>query len=336
MLAKAVPSGNTIAVDGVLGEADWATAKPYLKFGPNPVLSPDELSVTNGVLVRGDYWDPSYAKVKFLRKGMSLYIGVQSDDKSIGRFGDSWEGDGLFMKIKDAKGQEGEYHLKFNDDTRTGARADSAIVMSGGGTPVPLTWFKAVGLVNPGGHAYDTTTACSGYTMEIEIRLDSLGYGSNVDSVLVIMNIFDPDGYPRGAKAYEGPLTRAYYKTWWGSEWGGVYASVKLEKPTGVTELKGGVPTSFALYQNYPNPFNPSTTIIFDVPEKSNVTLIVYDMLGREVMTLARGTFDAGQYPVHFNAVNLASGMYLYRIASNSLSGDGRAFVETRKLLLLK
>jgi hypothetical protein len=337
MLAKAVPVANSIVVNGVLNEADWANAKPYLKFGPNPVLTSDERSVTDGALVRGDYWDPSYAKVKFLRKGMSLYIGIQSDDKSIGRFGDSWEGDGLFMEIKDAVGHQREYHLKFNVDTLTGAKADSAVPLSGGTYPVPLSYFKAVGLVNAGGHAYDTSTVSNGYTMELEIRLDSLGFASTVDSVQVIMNIFDPDGYPRGAKAYEGPLTRAYYKTWWGSEWGSTFATIKLDKTTGVAEQQAAVPTSYALLQNYPNPFNPSTTISFDVPEKSFVTVIVYDMLGREVQTLVRGEYNAGHYPIRFNGVNLASGVYFYRMTSNSLgAGHGTSFAETKKLMMLK
>lgn len=98
---------------------------------------------------------------------------------------------------------------------------------------------------------------------------------------------------------------------------------------TGVDELGTPVPTGFKLYQNYPNPFNPITKIKFSVPEASDVSLKVYDILGREVATLAQGNKAAGNYEVTFNGGDLASGVYLYRL----IAGD-RA--ETRKMNLVK
>ncbi len=90
----------------------------------------------------------------------------------------------------------------------------------------------------------------------------------------------------------------------------------------------------FALSQNYPNPFNPSTTINFDVPEQARISLVVYDIIGREVATLVNGEYAPGYHRVTFNANNLSSGVYFYRIAS--LSNNGQNFVQTRKLLLMK
>jgi len=89
------------------------------------------------------------------------------------------------------------------------------------------------------------------------------------------------------------------------------------------------VPTKFALNQNYPNPFNPSTTITFSVPERSQVTLKVYDLLGKEVATLANGIKSAQTYTVTFNAANLPSGVYFYKLTAGSYSS-------VKKLLLLK
>ncbi len=315
-----------------MDEAAWALAKPYLKFGPNPTVTADERSVTDGVLVRGAYWDPSFAAVKFLRNGLKLYIGIQSRDKSVGRFGDSWEGDGLFMKIKNAAGADnGEFKLYYNASDRTGASRDSAVYEVGG--PFRLGFGRGVGLVRTGTIPYDTTQVDSGYTLELQINLDSLGYAANVDSVQLMMNIFDPDGYHRGTQPWVGPDSRAFHKTWWGSEWGPGMRWLKLGRTVDVA-TKEGLPTVFALSQNYPNPFNPSTTINFDVPEQARVSLIVYDIIGREVATLVNGDYAAGYHRVTFSANNLSSGVYFYRMTS--LGNNGQNFVQTKKLLLMK
>lgn len=89
------------------------------------------------------------------------------------------------------------------------------------------------------------------------------------------------------------------------------------------------VPTEYKLEQNYPNPFNPSTVIKFAVPERSAVTLKVYDIIGREVTTLLNEEKESGWYEYSFNASDLASGIYMYR-----LSTDAKVF--TKKMMLIK
>ncbi len=92
---------------------------------------------------------------------------------------------------------------------------------------------------------------------------------------------------------------------------------------------KKPLPTSFQLGQNYPNPFNPSTTIPIQLPKTERVVLKVFDVLGREVATLLNETLSANEYLIPFNASNLSSGVYFYRIQAGE-------FVETRKMILLK
>jgi hypothetical protein len=89
------------------------------------------------------------------------------------------------------------------------------------------------------------------------------------------------------------------------------------------------MPKAYALYQNYPNPFNPSTTIRFDVPKASNISLKIYDVLGQEVETLVNEERGAGRYSVNFDAGNFPSGVYYFRI----IAGD---FSDVKKLLLAK
>ena len=90
------------------------------------------------------------------------------------------------------------------------------------------------------------------------------------------------------------------------------------------------VPNSITLNQNYPNPFNPTTQISFTLPQAQQVTLKVYDMLGREVATLAnREMFSSGMSTLNFNASNLSSGLYIYRLTSGNVA-------VTRKMTLIK
>ena len=91
----------------------------------------------------------------------------------------------------------------------------------------------------------------------------------------------------------------------------------------------GEMPSSYNLYQNYPNPFNPSTRISYDLPRESFVSLAVYDILGRQVMSLVNQQQRAGSYSVNFVAKNLSSGVYIYKLKT-----DG--FNMSRKLILMK
>jgi hypothetical protein len=94
-------------------------------------------------------------------------------------------------------------------------------------------------------------------------------------------------------------------------------------------EVNVGTPTKFDLSQNYPNPFNPSTSINFDLPVDGKVSLKIYDMSGKEVMTLVNEVRTAGYHSVSFNASSLSSGVYFY-----TLSADN--FTATKKMMLLK
>ncbi len=94
---------------------------------------------------------------------------------------------------------------------------------------------------------------------------------------------------------------------------------------------------TFMLDQNFPNPFNPSTTIKFGLPEASNVTLKIFDMLGREVATLVNQELSAGSHSYKFNGENYSSGMYFYRFTATSTNGNNpQQFIQMKKLMLLR
>ncbi len=101
------------------------------------------------------------------------------------------------------------------------------------------------------------------------------------------------------------------------------------ENSTALARTEQGIPADFELMQNYPNPFNPTTTIRYRLSQKGHVNLTVYDIQGRKVKTLVNGQQTAGTYSVRFNGVKLASGIYLYKIAT------GR-FTKIKKMILVR
>jgi hypothetical protein len=102
-------------------------------------------------------------------------------------------------------------------------------------------------------------------------------------------------------------------------------------------EVSVGNPNSFLLMQNYPNPFNPVTTIRYEIRQSANVSLKVFDMTGREIMTLVEEYKEAGYYKIDFNGENLSSGAYYYRLEVRSLNSLGAGnFVDTKVMMLLK
>jgi hypothetical protein len=111
---------------------------------------------------------------------------------------------------------------------------------------------------------------------------------------------------------------------------------------TAVDEIDNSIiPTAFKLCQNYPNPFNPETSIEYQLPHMSEVTLTIYNLQGHEVRCLVQGTKLAGYHKVHWDGQNesgqkIASGLYLYRIKAKPHGSDRHIYIGCRKMLLMK
>ena len=147
----------------------------------------------------------------------------------------------------------------------------------------------------------------------LEIRLVGCGGSGNTDL----------------RKTNEIPLQTGSEKSWF---------SLVVGTPSFVEQQEGQlIPKSFELFQNYPNPFNPKTAISYQLSALSFVELHVYDALGKEVAALVHGEQPAGMYQVSFDASDLPSGVYFYRLqARESAGGRSGVFVDTKKLILVK
>ena len=129
-----------------------------------------------------------------------------------------------------------------------------------------------------------------------------------------------------------------------GEPWNGILAQ-QISKNGNLGEVLTSVnddnhinsPDNFNLFQNYPNPFNPNTKISWQSPVNGLQILKLYDVLGREIATLINEYRPAGKYEVNWNATNLPSGVYFYRLqVKDPETSSGQGFAETRKMLLLK
>ena len=108
-----------------------------------------------------------------------------------------------------------------------------------------------------------------------------------------------------------------------------INSSISTYIPSGIGNIGNGIPAEYTLSQNYPNPFNPVTTINYSIPKSGFVSLKVFDILGKEVITLVNGNAPAGNYSVEFHSGNLASGLYFYKMNSGNFSA-------TKKLIITK
>ena len=105
--------------------------------------------------------------------------------------------------------------------------------------------------------------------------------------------------------------------------------TLKYSTVSGIDPVNNTPVNGFRLYDNYPNPFNPSTTIKFEIPDKSYVTLKIFDVNGRVVAEPVKETLQAGLYEYKFKAEDLPSGVYMYNLITER-------FAVTKRMMLIK
>jgi len=299
---------GAITLDGRLLEADWfsAASKPHLMFKKDGVPTGNSNTPTAGVVVKPPYTDESTCYVMFLRNGFDLYIALSSNDAQVCRF--DWEGDGMFMKIKNAAATS-EYEIKNYVGVVSGVpqfvfetNAPSGVT-EGAAYPIPPTTI------------YDSSDVDAGYTAETVIHLDQLGFTNPLAAVTLMIVIFEPDNYSLGAPPW-GPNGN-YYKQWWGSEWGPDMRTVQMTDIFVPVEL-----TSFtAQYIGNTTQLNWTTAtelnnLGFDVQRSAN---------GNEFVTIGfvsgNGTTTEAQNYSYIDKTTLPNTNYAYRLKQMDFNG---------------
>jgi hypothetical protein len=185
--------------------------------------------------------------------------------------------------------------------------------------PVELTSFAANVINNEGELNWSTATETNNQGFDVE-RMNASGTYEKIGFVAGFGTTTEPKSYSFiDSKLESGNYTyRLKQVDFDGSYTYSDEVNVDVE-----------VPLEYALEQNYPNPFNPSTTIKYSIPEDGFVKLAIYNMLGEEVATVVNNVQKAGRYEINFNASNLSSGVYVYRIETVN-------FTASKKLMLMK
>ena len=273
--------------------------------------------------------DPDTVTVKYFFQGDSLYLGFDVKDKVVQGYynntnpGDFTRVDGFRVTINDRVAlDQGDNSLSrrsmmFIVDTNGTVKRLEDLALQSGSWDSAGTSVK-VALALRGETKFDTTartTPDSGYTAEMRIDLTKLGYPHGRGDGVVFLGIthFDGDSFSDATRSYG---TQTWFMRQDGGSDGAAWCYLD---PTVVLSVKGNAaqaPATFALLGNYPNPFNPATTIKFQISRASEVTLDVFDILGRTVSSRSLGMNEAGQHTVVFDASNLASGTYFYRLTT--------------------
>ena len=308
----------------------------------------------------GRFW------VSFNRDYNELYIygEIMDDVVGLGPEGtvgsDAWQYDSIEMGwgAYDVRSIEGGSILNgsSHDSFMRGAYPDYQLRISQFGDNVAMdpshastfitTQSGVEGELQGGGSVFEATTDGYKFLMLAPFASFAAGTGDALtpipdpdDALLMPFNIAinDCDTAPGGASCRVKQLSWSTRPTannqWWNtpSQW--LVVSMTGSQFTGVSneDVTSSLPTEYVLDQNYPNPFNPSTTIDFSLPATETVTLTVYNVLGQKVATLiADEAMSAGTHSVQFDATQLSSGMYLYRLEA------GKAFSRTMPMMLLK
>ena len=260
---------------------------------------------SNSLHIDGVLYSDSWDQV------MTYWTGSGTDYSSIGAYGDTitcffdYHGTNLQCRYLVTYDDATTWNYGFADDTTITMESPAITARGGGGVGVVYRYYT-----NPREGRYrwrnyvgDWATPISYANNEPYYNQPSIEYlGSNKYGVVYL--------------SWTSPVIRGAFFD-------------RSDFTSAVGNDPNVTPQDFRLLQNYPNPFNPATIIKFNIPEVSNVSLKIYDVLGNEVSNIVDGQLEAGQYEYNFNAQNLSSGVYFYRLEAGN-------FVQTRKMILMK
>jgi len=351
-----VPGAGTFAspvLDGVLDDPAWSVSNIgtlQIKFGDSAIR--DAYSST-GPYRSGQFQptvnggtasvtDPSLATIKYFYKADTLFLGFDVNDlvvQSVDQL-DRWDGFRIVICQRDERNGDKVLfprRLAF----RVGGAGASIQTMRQDDLSATgwdsLAQAVQVVMALKGTSTIDTIGAVpdEGYTAEMRVVLPMFGYpAGRGDGVLFFGAVlFDGDSFT--------PFTDSYgTRTWFmregdfndGAAWWYMDPTVVLA----VNEAGKSVPEQFALLGNYPNPFNPATTIKYQLPMASNVTVEVFNVLGQLVGKQLLGLQGPGVASATFNAESMSSGVYMYRVRMTAPGTDAERAVFSGKMILLK
>jgi len=282
--------------------------------------------------------DPSIGEFRFAFEDNTLYLGVNADDAAIsGNLAENGR-DGVRFIIQRPDSLESDQtwaHKSFEFMIDSTGALQYARDAMGVDAMTPADGITTGLFLKGSSTVADPTDIDEGYQIEVAMDLvEVLGYpdGLGDGQLYITMGFFDGD-------YLESPGDSYATRTWIGGErtnGAAIYAFLDPNTVIGTaTDDRAEVPEGFTLKGNYPNPFNPTTTLNYTLSQAGNVTLFVYDVLGRRVAEQVLGAQAAGEQRVAFDGRNLSSGVYFYRLQVQG--ADKSAFLSpVGRMVLLK
>ncbi|MEO8664010.1 MAG: T9SS type A sorting domain-containing protein [Ignavibacteria bacterium] len=323
---------DTMATVNVIAAGSLADVNVQYYSGENPPGLDGDPTVTDGY--GNVYWEvhPTDNSNAGYTYDITLHYspaltGTITNEENI-KVAKNTNNDTLYIPFTVSGTGPGEYQLDTakNNITVYGLTAFSRFILTDGSAPLPVELTAFTSAVERRDVKLNWTTSSetnnSGFDVE---RKSSNGEWKKITNVNGSGTTNSPKNYTYADKnlasgKYEYRLKQI--------DFNGHFTYFNLS-----SEVNVGVPAKFDLSQNYPNPFNPVTKINFDIPADGKVNIRVYDISGREVVTLVNEIRTAGYYTVDFNGSQFASGTYFYRITAE---GNGQNFVATKKMVLIK
>lgn len=322
-----IPTAGSFAspvIDGALTEPAWKYAPSMqMKYGDGAMRAayPNTMKYRSGQTqnevngAKNPVIDPNTVTVKYFVKADTLFLGFDVRDRFVQAIGDAGRWDAFNVVFNHRKNLDGDsalarYRFAFRVDSAGQTKREYDLSKDGFDS---LGTIVRVKIALKGGTVVDTmgTSADSGYTAEMAIRLTGMGYDPGRGDGMAYFSFIHHDGDSFNGGSYGT-------KVWLGrpGDWddGPALWWINPGSVLAVEDLKGLQPEEFMLLGNYPNPFNPSTMIKFQIARQSEVVLDVFDVLGRVVSSETLGVRQPGDHAVPFNAAGLASGSYFYRL----------------------
>jgi hypothetical protein len=346
-----IPNGSNYGaptIDGNLSEPVWKSTGGFTVAFGDSVLRRSYPGV--GRWRSGEYQpklsgatgtppviDPGIAQIKYFFVGDTLCVGADVSDwfvTSVDDY-DRWDGIRLTINSRDSLEKIDHALLVRLLDVRIGPTGQAVL----GGY---LKFLDSVGLARVGLKMKTGTTinnpndVDAGYTIEMKLSLSAFGYPpGRGDGVLFLgATLFDHDAFLNPADDYG---TRVWFMREHDRASAPAWCYMDPNKLVAAVEnVLYQLPSGFSVSANYPNPFNPSTTIHFVVPAAGSVTLNVFDLLGRCVRSLDLGIRDAGENRVRFDAGELSSGVYFYRLQLTKHTTGAILNSEPKRMLLIR
>jgi len=288
-----------------------------LNCTPTPIEPGNLVSLANGTTVNLKWTDNSTNENGFRIERKTGASGTYSEITAVGANVSSYSNSGVStnqiyyyrLRAYNSEGNSG-YSNEYYATTMTASSGLGASAVSS--TQINLTWTdNALGET---GFKIERKTGVSGAWTE---NADLSDTSSSYSNTGLIANTT----YYYRVRAYANSTTDIpHYSS---------YSNEANATVTSIEQISQPIPDHYLLAHNFPNPFNPTTTIMYDLPKEGIVTIKIYDLLGIEVKTLVDEYKSAGSYSVEFNAGNLSSGTYFYRITT----GD---FTDVKKLILMR